>query len=56
MPAADVQQTFASVEKARRLLGYAPTTSVCEGAASLWRWYFVLGLARVFERAIDCRE
>jgi UDP-glucuronate 4-epimerase len=39
MPAADVKQTFASIEKARRLLGYAPKTSVREGVARLWDWY-----------------
>jgi UDP-glucuronate 4-epimerase len=39
MPAADMKQTFASIEKARRLLGYAPKTSVREGVARLWEWY-----------------
>lgn len=39
MPAADMKQTFASIEKAQRLLGYAPTTSVREGVARLWKWY-----------------
>jgi UDP-glucuronate 4-epimerase len=39
MPAADVRQTFADIGKARRLLGYAPKTSVREGVASLWAWY-----------------
>jgi UDP-glucuronate 4-epimerase len=39
MPAADVQQTFADVGKARRLLGYAPRTSVRDGVAQLHAWY-----------------
>jgi UDP-glucuronate 4-epimerase len=39
MPAADMKQTFASIEKARELLGYAPKTSVREGVARLWGWY-----------------
>jgi len=39
MPAADVKQTFANIDKARQLLGYAPQTSVREGVAQLWAWY-----------------
>jgi UDP-glucuronate 4-epimerase len=39
MPAADMKETFASIDKARRLLGYAPQTSVREGVANLWAWY-----------------
>jgi UDP-glucuronate 4-epimerase len=39
VPATDVRKTFASIDKARRLLGYEPTTSVREGAAKLWAWY-----------------
>jgi UDP-glucuronate 4-epimerase len=39
MPAADMKQTFASIDKARGLLGYAPKTSVREGVARLWAWY-----------------
>ncbi|MFI5308957.1 MAG: epimerase, partial [Polyangiales bacterium] len=39
MPAADVRQNFADVSKARRLLGYAPRTSVREGVAQLHAWY-----------------
>jgi UDP-glucuronate 4-epimerase len=39
MPATDVRQTFADISKARRLLGYAPQTSVQEGVARLWAWW-----------------
>lgn len=35
----DVQQTFASVEKARALLGYAPRTSMKEGIARFVEWF-----------------
>jgi len=38
-PAADVTHTHASIDKARSLLGYAPETSVREGAKQLWLWY-----------------
>jgi UDP-glucuronate 4-epimerase len=37
--AGDVPATFASVEKARRLLGYAPGTSLEEGVAKFVEWY-----------------
>lgn len=39
MPTADVAQTFASIDKARRLLDYNPTVSVDEGIAALTSWY-----------------
>ncbi len=39
MPAADVRETFAGIEKARRLLGYAPQTQVREGMARVWEWH-----------------
>jgi len=47
MLAADVAYTYADISKARALLGYAPTISVEEGIARLWRWYqmAVLGQA-----------
>lgn len=35
----DVQQTFASVDKARALLGYAPRTSMKEGIARFVEWF-----------------
>jgi UDP-glucuronate 4-epimerase len=42
MPAADMKRSFANVDKARRLLGYAPAISVREGAAQLWAWHRAL--------------
>lgn len=39
MPAADVRTTFANIDKARRLLGYTPATSVEEGVRALCDWY-----------------
>ena len=38
-PVGDVRETCASLDKARRLLGYAPTTHVSEGMARMWTWY-----------------
>jgi UDP-glucuronate 4-epimerase len=38
-PASEPKITFANIDKARRLLGYAPTTEVDEGLAKLWAWY-----------------
>ncbi len=34
----DVPQTFASVEKSRRLLGFAPATPFADGLDAMWRW------------------
>src|SRR5690606_36170742 len=39
MNAADVSYTFADIEKARRLIGYAPQTSVAEGTRHFYDWY-----------------
>ncbi|HEX2675882.1 MAG TPA: NAD-dependent epimerase/dehydratase family protein, partial [Polyangiales bacterium] len=39
MPAADVSFTYADIGKARKLLGYAPQTSVDDGVRELWKWY-----------------
>ncbi len=39
MPAADVPMTFANIDKARRLLGYAPKTSMRDGVAEFYKWY-----------------
>ncbi len=39
MPKADVEATFADIEKARRLLGYTPRVSVAEGARLSWDWF-----------------
>ncbi len=42
-PAADVEQTYADIGKAARLLGYDPKVSVEEGVAAFWEWYRVHG-------------
>lgn len=39
MIAADVVRTYADIDKARRLLGYAPSVSVEAGVAAFWEWY-----------------
>lgn len=39
MPAADVERTWASIDKARRLLGYAPRIDIDTGIDSLIAWY-----------------
>lgn len=39
MMAADMEATHANIEKARRLLGYAPSTSVQSGIESFRIWY-----------------
>jgi UDP-glucuronate 4-epimerase len=39
LPAADPPVTYANVEKAGRLLGFAPKTVVEEGLARFWAWY-----------------
>ena len=39
MPAGDVQNTFAGIDKARSLLGYDPQTSIEEGIARFVAWY-----------------
>ena len=39
MPAADVSRTCASIDRAKALLGYHPTTTIEEGTAALYRWY-----------------
>lgn len=38
-PASEPPITYASVEKAKRLFGYEPTTSVLEGLQKTWEWY-----------------
>jgi len=43
---ADIAYTFANVDKARRLLGYAPQVSVQEGVTRFWRWYRQVVLGR----------
>jgi UDP-glucuronate 4-epimerase len=39
MPAADIGYTYASIDRARDLLGYSPTVTVEEGVQAFWRWY-----------------
>jgi UDP-glucuronate 4-epimerase len=38
-PPSEPKITFADIGKARRLLGYAPQTSVVDGLARMWDWY-----------------
>ena len=38
-PASEPKITFANIDKARRLLGYAPSTRVDAGLEKLWAWY-----------------
>lgn len=45
MQDADVAYTYADIEKARTLLGYAPKVQVDEGIAAFWDWYRQRALA-----------
>lgn len=38
-PGTEMRDTYASIEKAERFLGYQPTVSVAEGIDRFWRWY-----------------
>ena len=38
-PSSDIPETYANIDKARRLLGYEPKTSVAEGMEQVWAWY-----------------
>ncbi len=38
-PPSEPPMTYASIEKAQRLLGYQPHTSIHEGLARTWEWY-----------------
>jgi UDP-glucuronate 4-epimerase len=38
-PASEPPVTYASIDKARALLGYQPQTSIREGMARTWEWY-----------------
>jgi UDP-glucuronate 4-epimerase len=42
-PAADVEVTYANIDKAARMLGYEPKMSVEAGVAAFWEWYQVHG-------------
>lgn len=39
MPAADMEYTYANVDRARELLGYEPTITVEQGVREFWLWY-----------------
>ena len=39
MPAADVEYTYASVDRAKELLGYSPEVTVERGVRTFWDWY-----------------
>jgi UDP-glucuronate 4-epimerase len=38
-PPSEPKITFASTEKAQRLLGYQPQVSVHQGLAKFWQWF-----------------
>jgi len=38
-PASEPKITFANIDKAKKLLGYAPKTSIDAGLEKLWAWY-----------------
>jgi UDP-glucuronate 4-epimerase len=46
MPAADIEYTYANVDRAKELLGYAPSVTVEQGVREFWLWYqdAVLGI------------
>jgi UDP-glucuronate 4-epimerase len=39
VPDTDILATCADISRARKLLGYQPTTSVVTGVIAFWRWY-----------------
>ncbi|MDH3655025.1 MAG: GDP-mannose 4,6-dehydratase [Myxococcales bacterium] len=39
MPAADMEYTYANIDRAKELLGYEPTVSVEQGVKEFWNWY-----------------
>ena len=39
MPAADMEYTYANIDRAKELLGYAPTITVEQGVREFWLWY-----------------
>lgn len=47
----DAVATNADISKARRLLGYAPATSVAQGVQALWDWYQKSGAIAPLARA-----
>jgi UDP-glucuronate 4-epimerase len=45
-PASEPKVTFANIDKARRLLNYAPQTPVAQGLEKMWQWYQACMMAR----------
>ncbi len=39
MPPADMEYTYANIDRARELLGYVPTITVEQGVREFWLWY-----------------
>lgn len=39
MPSADMEYTYANIDRAKELLGYAPSVSVEQGVEAFWGWY-----------------
>ena len=39
MPDADIEYTYASIDRAKELLGYEPTVTVEQGVKRFWDWY-----------------
>jgi UDP-glucuronate 4-epimerase len=39
MPAADIEYTYADIDRAKELLGYAPKVTVEQGVQGFWDWY-----------------
>jgi len=39
MPPADMEYTYANVDRAKELLGYAPRVTVEQGVREFWQWY-----------------
>ena len=39
LPSADVDRTWADIQRARHLLGYEPKVDLAEGVAAFWSWF-----------------
>ena len=39
MPDADIEYTYANIERAKELLGYEPAVTVEQGVKEFWNWY-----------------
>jgi nucleoside-diphosphate-sugar epimerase len=39
MPAADIEYTYANIDRAQELLGYAPKVTVEQGVQEFFAWY-----------------